>query len=101
MCFYRFMSRFMPAGITCVYLHIFKLHPQVPSPICPLLDVHFYWKVSFGARRLSVVQNSEVVRYSGAVKCIESTGTAVGASTVVRYTVDVRYWECPLRGSTV
>ena len=25
-----------------------------------------------------------------------STGIAVGTSTVVRYTVDVRYWECPL-----
>ena len=29
-------------------------------------------------------------------KCIASTGIAVGTSTVVRYTVDVRYWECPL-----
>ena len=32
----------------------------------------------------------------GSSKCIESTGIAVGASTVVRYTVDVHYWECPL-----
>ena len=32
----------------------------------------------------------------GSSKCIESMGIAVGASTVVRYTVDVRYWECPL-----
>ena len=27
---------------------------------------------------------------------MESTGIAVGASTVVRYMVDVRYQECPL-----
>ena len=26
----------------------------------------------------------------------ECTGIAVGTSTVVRYTVDVRYWEYPL-----
>ena len=29
-------------------------------------------------------------------KCIESTKITVGTSTVVHYTVDVRYWECPL-----
>ena len=32
----------------------------------------------------------------GSSKCIESTGIAVGTSAAVRYTVDVRYWECPL-----
>ena len=26
----------------------------------------------------------------------ESMGIAVGASTVVHYTVDAPYWECPL-----
>ena len=36
-----------------------------------------YRKVSFGARDLSVV------RYSGAVNCIASTGIAVGTATVV------------------
>ena len=29
-------------------------------------------------------------------KCIASMGIAVGTSTVVCYTVCVRYWECPL-----
>ena len=33
----------------------------------PLVEVRFYRKVSFGARDLSVVWNSVVVRYSGAV----------------------------------
>ena len=32
----------------------------------------------------------------GSSKCIESMGIAVGTSTVVCYTVNVRYWECPL-----
>ena len=31
--------------------------------------------------------------------CIESMGTAVGTSTVVRYMVDVRYWE-PFNGNS-
>ena len=79
-----------------LYLHIFELRPQAPSPFCPLLEVRFYWKVSFGARGLSVVLNLEVICCSRAGKCIESMGIAVGASTVVRYAVDIRYWECPL-----
>ena len=32
----------------------------------------------------------------GSCKCIASTGIAVGTSTVVRYMVDVCYWEHPL-----
>ena len=32
----------------------------------------------------------------GSCKCIASTGIAVGTSPVVRYSGDVRYWECPL-----
>ena len=44
--------------------------PTSAQPICPLLEVHFYWKVSFGARGLPVVWNSEVVRYSGAVNVL-------------------------------
>ena len=32
----------------------------------------------------------------GSCKCIASTGIAVGTATVVRYSGDVRYWECPL-----
>ena len=40
------------------------------QPICPLLEVRFYWKVSFGACGLSVVWKSEVVRYSGEVNVL-------------------------------
>ena len=32
----------------------------------------------------------------GSCKCIASRGIAVGTSAVVRYSGDVRYWECPL-----
>ena len=35
-----------------------------------LLEVCFYWKVSFGAGGLSVIRNSEVVRYLGAVNVL-------------------------------
>ena len=48
---------------------------------------------------VSVIRNSEVVRYSGVsivlyqFICME---TAVGACNSVHYSVDVRYWECPL-----
>ena len=34
----------------------------------------------------------------GSSECIESMEIAVGTSTVVHYTVDVRYWEYPLTG---
>ena len=43
---------------------------------------------------VSVIRNSEVVR----IICME---TAVGACNSVHYSVDVRYWECPLIESTV
>ena len=72
---------------------LFVLQSQAPRPF-----VH-YWrcisKVSFGAPGLSVVKNSEVVRYSGAV--IASTGIAVVTSTVVRYMV----YKIPLLGVPV
>ena len=46
---------------------------------------------------VSVIRNSEVVRYSGvSIYCIICMETAVGACNSVRYSVDVRYWECPL-----
>ena len=52
----------------------------------------------------SVVQCAAFVRYSefggcplfGSRKCTASTGIAVGTSTVVRYSEEVRYWEGPL-----
>ena len=52
----------------------------------------------------SVVRCAAFVRYSefggctlfGSRKCTASTGTAVGTSTVVRYSEEVRYWEGPL-----
>ena len=52
----------------------------------------------------SVVRCAGFVRYSefggcplfGSRKCTASTGIAVGTSTVVRYSEEVRYWEGPL-----
>ena len=52
----------------------------------------------------SVVWCAGFVRYSefggcplfGNIKCTASTGIAVGTSTVVRYSEEVRYWEGPL-----
>ena len=52
----------------------------------------------------SVVRWAAFVRYSefggcsiiGSRKCTASTGIAVGTSTVVRYSEEVHYWECPL-----
>ena len=52
----------------------------------------------------SVVRCAAFVRYSefggcplfGSRKCTASTGIAVGSSTVVRYSEEVRYWEGPL-----
>ena len=48
----------------------FRALPTSGQPICPLLEVHFYWKVTFSARGLSVVWNLEVIRYSGAVNVL-------------------------------
>ena len=45
--------------------------------VCPL----------FGIRRLCAIREQ---------KCTASTGIAVGTSTVVRYSEEVRYWEGPL-----
>ena len=78
-----------------LYLHIFELRPQVPS----------HSSIIGGAFLLeSIIWCTQIVccplfggcLLFGSSKCIESTGIAVGASTIVRYTVDVRYWECPL-----
>ena len=52
----------------------------------------------------SVIRCAAFVRYSefggcplfGSRKCTASTGIAVGTSTVVRYSEEVRYWEGPL-----
>ena len=52
----------------------------------------------------SVVRCAAFVRYSqfggcplfGSIKCTASTGIAVGTSTLVRYSEEVRYWEGPL-----
>ena len=45
-------------------------------------------KIPFGTLRLLVVRNCR--------KYIASTGIAVGTSTEVHYTEEVRYWEGPL-----
>ena len=55
--------------------------------------MYFYYCVRTSA---SVIRNSEVVRYSGAAIVLYIMETSVGAYTSVRYSVDVRYWECPL-----
>ena len=52
----------------------------------------------------NVARYAALVRYSefggcplfGSRKCTASTGIAVGTSTVVRYSEEVRYWEGPL-----
>ena len=50
-----------------------------------------------GAPGVSVVRNSEVVRYWGTIiELRKSMGVSIGASSLVRYKVDVRYSECPL-----
>ena len=46
---------------------------------------------------VSVIQNSEVVRYSGAATVLNIImEISVGTYSSVRYLVEVRYWECPL-----
>ena len=94
MCFYCFMPRFMHAGITTTCIFSSFAHK------CP---AHLF--IIGGAFLLeSIIWCTRIVRCSefggcplfGSSKCIESTGIAVGASTAVRYTVDIRYWECLL-----
>ena len=53
-----------------------------------------YLKVSFGGQRCySEFGGCPIF---GSRKCTASTGIAVGTSTVVRYSEEVRYWEGPL-----
>ena len=89
-----FASCFMYAGITCTDIFSSSAHKR---------PAHLF--VIGGALLLeSIIWCTRIVRCPefggcplfGSSKCIESTGIAVGASTVVRYTVDVCYWECPL-----
>ena len=52
----------------------------------------------------SAVRCAAFVRYSefrgcplfGSIKCTASKGIAIGTSSVVRYSEEVRYWEGPL-----
>ena len=55
-----------------------------------------YWKVSFGTQRLAVYSEFGGCALFGSRKCTASTGIAVGTSTVVGYSEEVRYWEGPL-----
>ena len=89
----------MHAGITCtcIFLSSAHKHPAHLSVIGGVLLLE------------SIIWCMQIVRclefggcpLFGSSKCIGSMGIAGGASTVVHYTVDVRYWECPLTGSTV
>ena len=45
---------------------------------------------------VSVIRNSEVVRYSGAANVLYIYEISVGTYGSVRYSVEVRYSECPL-----
>ena len=64
MCFYCFMPRFMYADITCACIFSSSTHKR-PANLFVIGGAFL-----FGARRLSVVWNSEVVRYSGAVNVL-------------------------------
>ena len=84
----------MHAGITsiCIFSSFAHKHPANLSVIGGALLLE------------SIIWCTRIVRcpeFGGcplfeSSKCIEFVGIAVGVSTVVRYTVDVRYWECPL-----
>ena len=91
--FYCFMPRFMRLAIPA---H-FRAPPTSAQPICPLLEVHFYWKESFGARGLSVVRNSGATVH--VPTAIPLDAQYIYCSRIAdnpRYTV-----RCPLLGVSV
>ena len=53
-----------------VYRDIFELRPLAPSHLSAIGGVFVGKYISFGARGLSVVRDSEVVRHSGAVNVL-------------------------------
>ena len=56
-----------------LHIHVpayFRAPPTSAQPICLLLEMLLYWKVSFDAPGLSVLWNSGVVRYLGAVNVL-------------------------------
>ena len=80
----------------CVTLWaISKLCPHEPHPL-----VHYQMWFYMGKCRLvhSTCRMFGIRRCPlfGSRKCTASKGIAVGTSTVVRYTEEVRYWEGPL-----
>ena len=94
MCFYCFMPCFMHAGITCTCIFSSFAHNR-PAHLSVIGGVLLLESIIWCTR---IVHRPEFggCPLFGSSKCIESRGIAVGASTVVRYTIDVRYWECPL-----
>ena len=74
---------------------VFCAPPTSTPPICPLLEVHFYRIVSFGARRLSVVRNSELSAIREQLMyCINgSCGRYIDCCPL--------YGRCPLLGVSV
>ena len=82
--------------------HGTKVNTQKPlagekaPPACPLWEVRFYGKDTVWYAALVRCLEFRGCPLFGSRKCIASTGIAVGTSTEVRYTEDVRYWEGPL-----
>ena len=87
-----YASIFLHAGITCTCIFSSSSHKH-PT----LLEVRAFLLESI-IWCMQIVHCPEFggCPLFGSSKSIESTGIAVGTSTVVHYTIDVRYWECPL-----
>ena len=82
-------------------LHVpakFQAPPTSTQPICLLFGGVFLLESIIWCKRIVHCPEFGGCPLFGSSKCIESMGIAVGASTVVRYIVDVRYSECPLMG---
>ena len=83
-------------------MHGTKVNAQKPlagekaPPTCPLLEVRFYGKDTIRYAALVRCPEFRGCPLFGSGKYIASTGIAVGTSTEVRYTEEVRYWEGPL-----
>ena len=95
MCFYHFMPRFMHADIS-LYTGIFLSSTHKYPAHLSIIGGVFLLKSIIWCTRIVRRPEFGGCPLFGSSKCIESRGIAVGASTVVRYTIDVRYWECLL-----
>ena len=92
--FLSFHASFLHAGITCTCIFLNSAH-KCPAHLSVIRGTFLLERIIWCTQIVRSPEFGGCPLFESS-KCIESMGIAVGASIVVHYMVDVRYWECPL-----